>query len=369
MIDKGKISAPQLAMIVYPLLNSTSLLAVPSITAADAKKDLWLSPLWAYPVILLQVWMIFRIYKLYPGKTFSQICEQICGFAIGKLLGLVYIVFYMYLNALILREYADFILGIFLPNTPMTVLLISMLLVSAFAASGGIEVIGRVTQFFFPAFIVPIVFLMVMLIPQMKPANMLPVFDNGPMPSIIGSITPLSWMSDVFIILYLLPHVKSTGKAMKYCMICITGVVLTMVSVNLTTLFVFNLTVADRVYAILEAFRNIRAFSFFEHLESLVMVLWITGIFVKIATIFYVTSIGAAYLLGAPGYKRFFIPVGIVMYFGSFFIGRSYQAVIQQVMTVGNTFIFSLQFGLPLLLLLIAAFKKKKRDPAPAPCS
>ncbi len=47
MIEKGKISAAQMAMMMYPTIIATAILLVPAITARHANQDMWLSPLWA----------------------------------------------------------------------------------------------------------------------------------------------------------------------------------------------------------------------------------------------------------------------------------------------------------------------------------
>ena len=119
-MEKGKISALQMAIMMYPTIVATTIISVPSITAKYAKNDLWLSPIFASFIGYVTVYIAYKLHKLYPKQTVIQFSEQIMGRFAGKMLGLfILVVLYSGLQDKCIRAYAEFIVDSFLVNTPL----------------------------------------------------------------------------------------------------------------------------------------------------------------------------------------------------------------------------------------------------------
>ena len=150
MIEKGKISALQMTILMVPTIVATAVLLVPGITVKHAKQDLWISPLWATIMGFMVIFIAYQLHKLYPNESIIQYTNRILGPFFGKTIGFIYIIFYFHINGIIIREYGEFVVGTFLPHTPMYVVLGTMVLVSSAAVYGGIEVIARASQIMAP---------------------------------------------------------------------------------------------------------------------------------------------------------------------------------------------------------------------------
>ena len=94
-MEKGKISALQMAIMMYPTIVATVILGVPSITAKYAKNDLWLSPIFASVIGYVTVYLAYKLHQLYPKQTVIQFSEQIIGRFAGKMLGFLFLFFYI----------------------------------------------------------------------------------------------------------------------------------------------------------------------------------------------------------------------------------------------------------------------------------
>ncbi|UOF89273.1 spore germination protein [Fodinisporobacter ferrooxydans] len=152
MLEKGKISAMQMGLMIYPTILGTAILAIPSIIGKQAERDLWISPILASSTGFLTVYIADRLNKIFPGETFIQYSEHILGRVLGKILGFFYMLFFLQTIGNILREYAEFTVGTFLPKTPLLVVIAGLTLLCAFAVRGGIEVLGRLAQIYLPVF-------------------------------------------------------------------------------------------------------------------------------------------------------------------------------------------------------------------------
>jgi hypothetical protein len=103
MLEKGKLSALQMAIIMKPTITATAVLLVPAITARHARQDLWISPIWASVAGLLAVFVACGLNKFYPKESLVEFCGRIVGRWPGKILGLVYLLFYLHLCSIIVR--------------------------------------------------------------------------------------------------------------------------------------------------------------------------------------------------------------------------------------------------------------------------
>ncbi|MDQ7864810.1 GerAB/ArcD/ProY family transporter [Peribacillus frigoritolerans] len=88
-------------------------------TAKYAKTDLWLSPIFAALIGYLTVYIAYKLHQLYPQQTVIQFTEKIIGRIPGKIFRFFCSCFFYIQNTgLIVRGYAEFIVGSFLVRTP-----------------------------------------------------------------------------------------------------------------------------------------------------------------------------------------------------------------------------------------------------------
>ncbi|MBM4761098.1 endospore germination permease [Bacillus sp. B15-48] len=361
MIEKGKISSLQLGIMFYPMIIATAVLSIPSITALYAKNDLWLSPIWGSFVGFFIVYISCQLHKLFPKQTVIQYSEQILGKVFGKALGLLLIANLFYLNGVTARQYTELSIGAFLPHTPMSVITIGLVVVCGFAVRGGIEVVGRAAQIFFPLYLVSLVFIIVLLIPEYEVKNVFPVMENGLMPSIKGAAVSQLMFTLFFYIAFLLPYIKDEEKAMKWSMISVSFVMMTLVIVNLTILFVFGGTVGNYVYPVLSAAKYISIADFLEHIESIVVAVWVAGTFIKLSVQYYITVLATAQLFGLSDSRPIVFPVGLIIVLLSFWGLPNFQILSTMLRATTPFYALFINVFIPIMLLLIALFKNRKK--------
>ncbi|KOP79959.1 spore gernimation protein [Bacillus sp. FJAT-21945] len=358
-MEKGKISSLQMGMIMYLTIMSTAILTVPGITAKYAKQDLWLSPIWASLVGFMTLFIVMRLSKNYPQQSFFQICEHTAGLYIGKLVGFIYVCFLAYVTGQIIRSYADFILTVYLPQTPISVIVISMTVLAAFTVIGGLEVIGRVSQIFFPIFFFSIFIIIILLIPKLNLSYLLPIMEDGILPSLKGAIIPQIWFGEFFLIIFLFPFLSDQSKGRKWGMITIFMVLFTFVTANLIVLFILGQNIAGTLYPFLKATLFVNIGDFIENMDPIIIALWILGSFVKITVFYYVTALGIGQWLNLTDYKPIVWPLGILIVQLSFWSLPNLMVINHHDETVNPFLGLLMQTLIPLLLLGISSIKKK----------
>ncbi|MGN7470577.1 GerAB/ArcD/ProY family transporter [Brevibacillus sp. SAFN-007a] len=317
MLETGKISALQMGMMTYPVVVSTAMLGGPSIMAQRAQNDLWLTPLWASLIGFFSVWIAVQLNKRFPGMSIIEHAREITGKAPAAVLGFLYLFFLLQVNGIIVREYADFI-AYFLQETPLSLISSALIVVCSLAVKGGIEVLGRTAQVFFPVFIFPLLIMIGLVFPALDPGNLFPVLDNGLLPSVKGAVTPLGWFSEVFLISYLLPFLSNRSQGAKSALLVVAGAMLTMTIVNVVTLFLMGDVLGNILFPIMDTARYVNVAGFFENMESAVMAIWVIGAFVKVSVFYYATVLGTAQWLRLSSYQPLILPIGILIVLFSF---------------------------------------------------
>jgi spore germination protein KB len=359
VIEKGKISGLQMAIMMYPTILATAVLLAPAITGKLAKQDLWLSPVWASLIGILALYIAGRLNDIYPRETLIQYSEIILGKPAGKVIGFVFLFFYLHVGGLVIKEYSEFIIGNFLTLTPPVVVSGAMVLVCAFAVRGGLEVIARTAQFFVPIVGVLFLFLIILLLPDLEVKHMFPIMEKGVIPSVLGAIPMLSWFSEFVLVSFMLPFLSKRELGLKWGMIAVASVTLTMVVTNMAALFLFGDITAGFVYPFMSAARYISIADFLEHLESMVMAIWVGGTFVKVSVFYYVLALGTAQWLELRDYRPLVLPFGFLLILFGMWSAPNLQELSHFLGTSAPFYLVSVQIVIPGLLLLISTIRNR----------
>ncbi|CQR48303.1 Spore germination protein YndE [Paraliobacillus sp. PM-2] len=360
MLEKGKISALQMTVLLYPTITATAILVLPATTGNFAKQDMWLSPIWASIFGYLSVFIAYLLHHYYPQKTLIQFSEKIVGVIPGKLISFGFLFFLLHTNGLNLRDYGEFVIGNFLPKTPMIVIILSMAFVCAITVYGGLEVMARASQFFFPVFVVLFLFIIILLVPVLNPENIFPILGEGLTPSLKGALIPSQWFNEFILISFFLPYLNRNGKGLKWGIIAVTLVMITLVISNLFSLLLFGDLTPFFTYPFMDAARYISIADFLQHVESIIMALWVTGMFIKISVFYYAVVIGVAQWLDLTNYRPIVFPIGFLLVVVSIWSTPSLQKLIDFSGTTWPFYAFLFQMLIPISLLFIAIIRKKR---------
>jgi spore germination protein KB len=359
MIEKGRISAYQMAVMMYPTIVATAILIVPAISSRTAGRDMWISPVWGALTGLLTVLIVWKLNKLYPKETIIEYSVSILGKWLGKALGLIYILFYLHVNGIILREYSDFVTGAFLIKTPMIVVLAGMALVCGMAVRAGLEVVGRASEFFGPIVVVLYLLIIILILPELDFSNIVPMFEFGLKPSILGAAAPQAWFSEFMLIAFLLPYIVDRDQSLKWSVLSVLAVMGTMIITNFAALLLFGVLVENLGYPLMSAARYISIADFFEHVESVVMALWVAGAFIKITVFYYAIVLGTAQWLNLKSYKPIVFPIGLLLTLLGLWSAATFTEMKDVLGKAIPFYLTSFQTFIPFLLLVLAYLKQK----------
>lgn len=361
MIEKGKISALQMGIMMYPASLAMGILFIPSITSEYAGRDMWISPIWASVLGFLTVFIAFKLNKLYPKETIIQYSRNILGVIPGKVIGVMILLFYLHEISVFTWEYSEFVGSSFLPQTPMVVVMGGMVLACAFVVTGGVEVLGRLAEMTVPIFLFLLLFILILLIPDMEVKHIFPIMEYGIGPSIKGAASLGYLFSDFLLISFFLPFLTNQEKGMKSGMISVFAVMLTIITTNIMIIFVFGNASGSFEAPIMTAVKFISVADFLSHLESIVMAIWIAGTVIQIGVFYYVLALGTAQWLNLIDYRPVVFPLGFLIVLLATWQIPNVPALTRYFQNVAPFLGPLVQTVLPIFLLLVAYIRKREK--------
>lgn len=361
MLEKGKIDARQLTILIITAILPTAILTIPPAIIGMAKQDSWISTILSTFVGLMLVWLTTSLSLRFTGKTLFEFSEEILGKVLGKIINFSYFVWFIHTNVLIIKELGGFVNATILLNTPIYVSFIVSVAVAAYAIYNGLEVLARFSQMFMPIILLLLVSILVLSMQNMNIYNILPILDTEPATILKATAVPSSWMGEIILFTMIIPYMRRPEESTRAgisAMLVIGFYSLLSVFVSITVLgpHIAN----NLVFPTFNAVRMISIANFLERLESITITAWIIANFIKIGIFYYAAVLGGAQLFGLKDYKTLILPIGIVMIILSVLLLPSNIELIDFILRyyVLYALIF-FQIGIPLMLLAVALIRKK----------
>lgn len=358
---KEMIPAKQLlaAIILVPLGS-----AILFFVSSNAKQDAWIVILiYMIPAIVLQL-IYTSLYNKYPNDTLVLYIPKIFGKFFGFILSILYIIFFAYLAARVLRDFSELILISMMPKQPLILISISLSFVVGVSVYLGYEVICRATYIFLYLWIAFSILEWIFLFntpDAIDFSNLKPILQNG-----ILNITKESWKlitfpygeSILFTMFY--PYIIEKSKVRKAT---ILGTILLGILLSLNTLLFISVLgvnyASTSVIPLLQTLRIMRIGEAFDRVDIFfIMIVVIIG-FIKISFFTYGSMLGTAQLFKFKKTKNLAIPFTIGILITSLTIADNYpKHVYIGLVTIPPYVHVPLEIVIPILALLIHYFKK-----------
>jgi len=364
-MEKAKISASQLfiLMILFEL-GSSLLLPI----AMDAKQDAWLAILLGMVFSFVLFLIYHKLYSYYPDILPTEYMQKILGKAIGSVLAFLYIFYFIYDVARVLRDIGEMLLTFAYPDTPLFIANALLILVIIYTVRKGIEVIARSGEIFFIIMYILAItgFILIVCSGLIDFKNLQPVLEKGISPVLNVTFTQILYFpfGEAIVFTMILPYLKNPKKA-KITMLCATG----LTGINLTITMLINISVlgvgltARSQFPLLSTVQSIQVADFLERLDVFFMLALVIGGFFKISVLFYAAVIGTANLFKIKSPSQLSYPFGIIILFMSLTISSNFQEHLHEGIGI-EMFVLHIPFLviIPILLFLVAFLKNRKEQ-------
>lgn len=325
-----------------------------------AQNNAWLAVIAGLAEGLIFLVIYNALVLMFPGKTLVEINDMILGPYLGKIFSLAYLLFFFYVGSEVLRTFAEFF-KLTMTATPLPILMIAMLLVSASAVRNGIEVMARCSQILVPIAVAVFVLNFTLLSKDFNLGNLLPIMDIPLKKFILAghsmAVLPFGEAVVFLMILAFVNKPAQVGQAMTRAfllgaavlffssirVVCILGPV-----ASLTTFPAYSTVRLISIADILTRMEIIPAFTF------------LFLVFIKFTVFYYATILGTSQMLKMNTYRPLVLPMGALIGITSLLLYDSYIFDILDATMLFPFYSPFFIFLLPLITLVVAKIRGKK---------
>lgn len=361
MNPKMKVGNFDVACLLLNMIGSKIILNFPRTIAEDAGTAGWLMTLLASIVAVVLFVVLSGLYKNFAGRDILDIGESAVG-SVGKMLtGIIFMLQFLVSIPIVLREFAEDMKVISLPSTPISIVMLFFSAGMVVGAWLGLETLTRIHALTVPILAGAFVLILLLNVQNYDISRLAPWLGLGGELIIQRGIKNLSIFSEIIVLFFMLPYLnrKQDFAAIGRYSLVITGVFLVLASLCYTLTYQYPAT-TEMFLPMYQMTREINLGRFFTRIESAFIVIWASCAFLYLSSgLYFITWIFKA-AFGLKYHKPLLFPFGILIYTLSI-VPENLYSTLQIEMVVYRSWSWMITFLLPLLLLIIANIRVRRK--------
>ncbi|MBM7838767.1 spore germination protein KB [Alkalihalobacillus xiaoxiensis] len=360
------INSLSFTFIVIYATCSTALLGIPSSLSALVNQDAWLFPVIGSTLGIGVVFLYTVLGRWAPKANIFEMNDMILGRPLGQVATFVYVLFPLFHFPAINSYGISFITHFLLPSTPFFVIFLLCLTIILFGVFSGIEAIARTATLISLFFIVPLVILIGLNLPdidlkQMQPFAHTALTRDGweALAFFMGNV-----VCNVVIQLSIFPKYlgnKKTGERglwVGYSIGCFILIVITFLCI---TVLSPEVTARD-FYPALSLAQRIELGTFLERIEATITILWFISIYFNLLLYLFALVEGFKHFWRLKESKPLILPFGLILLFVgvTLFANVVQEREFYRYVSIPQSILTG--FVLPFLLVSVGVIKRKAKN-------
>ncbi|GIO61853.1 MULTISPECIES: GerAB/ArcD/ProY family transporter [Paenibacillus] len=365
-----KLTKYQLFWLLFTMESGMTLLIAISPTFKEAQQGAPMAIFLAGVMSVLMTFIAAKLSLLYPNDTFIEYVPKIVGKWLGNLIVIAYLLLWIGVAGIILRQYADFVQMTLFMRTPVWAIVLFMLFVIMYAVHGGIHIIGRCSEIIGPIIVINLVLFRLLTIKDLRPERLLPLLPAGGMiPVMKGSLPGASFLGESVMIVMLIAFLTEKKRAISSGLWSVGIAAVVLLNVTLDVLMILDNTVPAKLqYPVYAVSQYISVMEFVQNLDILLVVGTCFSVFIKICLYLFMTSYGTARLFHLQKWRNILWITGLLVLVVALYPRNVDITQMDFPYFWKNVVLPIFLFGIPLLLWVIGIARKYlKRTEAKIP--
>ncbi|RCX23424.1 spore germination protein KB [Fontibacillus phaseoli] len=312
------------------------------------------------------VYPSYKVASSRPDEFVTEFGGQLVGRVPHVILILYLVLINILLSALNLREMTNFLLSVYLINTPSWAIVMIFGICIAYAVRSGLPTIFRAAQGIFLVSAIAFLLIPFLAMQEIDRDALIALVSHLNVKDVsMGVYYNISMFGELAFLFLLYPFLKEPKKVMKTYFWTIVISLVIIMSHLIPVLLTFGAELAPNlIYPDAELIRFIRAGSFIETLDPILIILWLTSIFAKIAFLSFTAVICVSQLMKVKDHKPFALPIVAFICIFSIAIARSQPELTEFMGKNLTPFVLIAEYIVPIfywLMIWIRGPKKKAK--------
>lgn len=295
---KGVITERQITSIIASTLIGVGVLTLPRVASESMQEAGWISTILGGIIAMASIAVIAKLNMKFPGMTIVKYSRQILGTRkkndwVGKVLNLPFVLFYtiflVVVTAAVARTFGEVVVTSVLRETPLEVIILSMILISFVLCWHEVEVMARVNEILFLLILIPILLISLFSFQSARFENMLPLFPVHWNEILLGALSASFAYQGYEIMSLFFGFAEEPNKLMRASLwgVAIPGITYTLIV--LSGILVFGSDELQKLmWPTLELVKTTEVPGLIlERLESAFLGVWVAAVFTTVANTYY----------------------------------------------------------------------------------
>ncbi|WMJ88109.1 GerAB/ArcD/ProY family transporter [Anaerocolumna sp. MB42-C2] len=323
--DNEKISLRQLKRLLVFDLFSVSGIIVPRIATASSGKDGLIAIILAILFAIFYAWILLSLSKC-TGGNYLDYSKRSIGSYLTFIIGVLYIMKLSVCCIFAARLFGEVINETLLEDTGPRIIILLLLIVSAYAASKGFEVRARIAEILYFIVIVPIFIFLVLGLNKIKFTNLMPLFTEGTANILWGGYSVFLTFSILELIMFTGPLIKFKKSDLRQRGSVMHFVTHAIVVVGILDILLFVVTLGilgrgetgQKLWSMVNMIQVIKLpGGFIQRQDAIILGFWMLSIFTIISAFFYYISFITKFIFHIPKQNYLLIPFIILLFLAS----------------------------------------------------
>ncbi|MEA4849794.1 MAG: endospore germination permease [Clostridiaceae bacterium] len=286
-----KITSKQFLFTFISCMLGAGVLSLPRVTAEIIAQDAWMAVILGGIIPLASILLSNSVISKYPGLSFAALTEKLGGKFLGRLMAAAFVIYSVMASAVVLRVFTEIVTMFLLPNTPTLIKIMLGLAASAYMASSGIKVLGRVNEFLFYVLTPALLLSIPAVINHGDIHYLMPVLNNTVKDYSKAALVTAFAYSGFETLIVLGPYVVKKEETLKASILALLVTMLIYLYAVITTVAVFGAELA-KIYT----WPSLRLLSVMEipvleRIEFIAIIAWIGVVIKPVANQYFCASL------------------------------------------------------------------------------
>ena len=361
-MENKKVTIRQMVLMLTTFRINLVISYMPSLRVPPGNQDIWI-------MILLSFFysILLRIPLLYLANKFSNISiikylQKVWGKTLGKAIGFTYALYFALYTTFIIILQAQLVGADILPRTSNVIIMIILIIVSLYIGSKGLVLMCWLMELISPIVLSSILALVLLGLKNVDFRILLPILSDSSLYDInIGALIFSFVITDIFVLVIGVPYLENEKDINKiYLRSSIYSLIINAITVIVTQGALGIEQAKHANYPFLIYTRLISYASFFERIDAVYVIVWISANIVRKSFYIYILYTVFKEVLNLRDNKIILYTIGILVGIIALYIANTQVLVIDsaiEAIVLYSSIIFITI--IPLFTMIVYFFRKR----------
>lgn len=362
IMSRPQIGTLEAIILILSVVVTHTILTLPSDILTSMQSASILNLIFVSVIAIIITYVIFRLFKNFPGLDIIDISELVGGKVLKNLIGTIFITYFLITSSMLLRNFCESIKIIYYPMTNIFFILAFFVIAVCMANRLEFSATLKTNMIILPIVLLSIIFLFFSNMNLFTPERIFPILGDGLYNTFLLGLGNLYSFGGIAFLYLLPPLLKEPDKFKKISLISIGVTALYLILTIATLLFMFSFFVTtNEITPLYNATRYIEFGTFFQRLESVFLLIWILA-FACYLSIVSKFSMGIFKKLTKIETKKPLIDIFGLLILAISLIPRNYAMSQNFESNIYPLLVIGIVFFMGLSLLILANLKRRKES-------